>query len=294
MASNLLYIKCPACDGNGSRTFTDEEEFNSVMAMPPPFCIVCDGVGFMESGLHEGQVDKMEEKRKEFESALKFIHDMAYEDLRTAHETTSTWTIEAVAAKALGLSDAQRDLGVTADDKLVELMTHVAQKCDAEVAEMWKTWKVTVSPDAKERLIDEHGLNEDHFVEVGSDYQQCPRCKSYSLHVEYETHDELHWEISDCLNCEYHHYGQDTRELGDVEIVPATLEEVAQYEIEYQESLTRDKTLSLLIGKRMSDLSQVKRSVVMANFELDYCMVCDVVQWADNANCMCCEKDSEV
>jgi hypothetical protein len=79
------------------------------------------------------QVDEL----KILRSALQFIHEIAYDDLRTANNRASTWSIEAIAAKALGLADKERDLGFTADDKLNELIQYVGAKCEAEVAEHW-------------------------------------------------------------------------------------------------------------------------------------------------------------
>lgn len=80
-------------------------------------------------------------------SALKFIHEIAYEDLRTDDNGAGTWSIEAIAAKALGLSDEQRDLGFTADDKLKALIVHIGAKCDAEVTDWWHSkFKVHMFP----------------------------------------------------------------------------------------------------------------------------------------------------
>lgn len=72
MQNNKLYIICPACEGHGSRKYEDSDTFDSQLNMPPPFCIVCDGVGFIESGLHTGQVNSMQDK-------LDRIRAMAYQ-----------------------------------------------------------------------------------------------------------------------------------------------------------------------------------------------------------------------
>jgi len=80
------------------------------------------------------QIDEL----KRLRSALQFIHEIAYEDLRTDDNGAGTWSIEAIAAKALGLSHEQRDLGFTADDKLNELIRYVGAKCEADVAEYWR------------------------------------------------------------------------------------------------------------------------------------------------------------
>ena len=69
-------------------------------------------------------IDDLEKERDEqirqyntILSALQVIHEIANEDLRTANNSSGTWSIEAIAAKALGLPTDQRDLGFTADEK---------------------------------------------------------------------------------------------------------------------------------------------------------------------------------
>lgn len=58
--SEKFYIKCKACDGQGSQVFDEVDSFNSVMSLPPSFCIVCEGTGFVEqnkvSSVYKGKV----------------------------------------------------------------------------------------------------------------------------------------------------------------------------------------------------------------------------------------------
>lgn len=61
MLDDKLYTKCGACDGHGSRKF-EAEDFTHQLNFPPPFCVVCDGTGFVESGLRERQIELISKK----------------------------------------------------------------------------------------------------------------------------------------------------------------------------------------------------------------------------------------
>lgn len=81
--SEKLYMKCPICKGEG--TSHDREEHHTEMAMYPPFCVVCDGVGFMEVGLHEGQVNTMGEKIRAVEDIYYLLKDSPWMHVLAKH-----------------------------------------------------------------------------------------------------------------------------------------------------------------------------------------------------------------
>lgn len=82
---------------------------------------------------------QLSEENAKLKSALKFIHEMVYESLRTDELATCAYPVEAIAAEALGLSDAERDIDFNADDKMAALIRHITQGCEDEVAAYWKS-----------------------------------------------------------------------------------------------------------------------------------------------------------
>jgi len=72
---------------------------------------------------------------KILEDALRFIYEIAYEDLRVDEGGSGTWSIEAIASNVLGLSDNERDIDNSIDQKLIEMIRHVEKEHSREISE---------------------------------------------------------------------------------------------------------------------------------------------------------------